>query len=131
MIEKLGDRWLFTGVVSEIEKAIFFHLCDVLVLPSINSTESFGMVQIEAMTCGTPVVATNLPGVRQPVQSTGMGQIVPQRNSRALAEGVLEVLAAFDPPDAEELAMLIDFYSPESVARAYEGVFEALVGGDE
>jgi glycosyltransferase involved in cell wall biosynthesis len=130
MIEKLDDRWLFTGVVSELEKAVFYHLCDVLVLPSINSTESFGMVQVEAMTCGTPVAATDLPGVRQPVQSTGMGRIVPQRNPRALAEAVLELLSAFESPDAEELAMLIDFYSPETVARAYEDVFEESTGGD-
>lgn len=130
MIEALGDRWLFTGVVSELEKAVFFHLCDVLVLPSINSTESFGMVQVEAMTCGTPVVATDLPGVRQPVQSTGMGRIVPQRDPEALGKAILEVLATFDPPDAEALAMLIDYYSPESVAEAYEDLFEELTDGN-
>ena len=61
LIEELGERWRFLGVISDIELAAFLSLCDVLVLPSINSTESFGMVQVEAMTCGTPVVATDLP----------------------------------------------------------------------
>lgn len=129
MIRELGDRWLFTGVVSELEKAVFFHVCDVLVLPSINSTESFGMVQIEAMSCGTPVVATDLPGVRQPVQSTGMGQIVPLRDSDALAQAVSEVLASSRRPNPEELSMLRDIYSPDSVARAYENLFQELTDG--
>jgi len=130
MIEELGDRWLFTGVVSELDKAVFFHVCDVLVLPSINSTESFGMVQIEAMTCGTPAVATDLPGVRQPVQSTGMGRIVPVRDANALAEAVVDVFDTLQPPSPEELAMLIKHYSPEAVAKAYEALFIKMAGQD-
>lgn len=131
MIRKLGDHWLFTGVVSEFEKAVFFHICDVLVLPSINSTESFGMVQVEAMTCGTPAVATDLPGVRQAVQSTGMGRIVPPGDAAGLAEAILQVLTTFEKPDPEILARLIKFYSPETVASAYEDLFAELQGGNE
>ena len=55
----------------------FFPAAEVTVLPSINSTESFGMVQVESMACGTPVVASDLPGVRVPVTLTGMGRVVP------------------------------------------------------
>ena len=44
------------------------------------------------MLCGTPVVATNLPGVRVPVQTTGMGRIVPCRDAVALAEAIVEVI---------------------------------------
>ncbi len=131
MIQELGDRWLFTGVVSELEKAVFFHVCDVLVLPSINSTESFGMVQIEAMVCGTPVVATDLPGVRQPVKSNGMGRIVPLRDEKALAEAVTQVLGSSSYRNLEELAMLIEHYAPESVARKYEDLYQELLGADE
>lgn len=131
MIQQLGDRWMFTGMVSEVEKTAFYHVCDVLVLPSINSTESFGMVQVEAMTCGTPAVATDLPGVRQPVITTGMGRIVPLRQAGALAEAVTELLASYERPSPEELAKLIEFYSPESVAGAYENLFTELSGGDE
>ena len=130
MIKELGDRWLFTGVVSELEKAVFFHVCDVLVLPSINSTESFGLVQVEAMTCGTPVVATDLPGVRQPVQSTGMGRIIPLRDAQALADAVLQVLATNEHSDAEKLGTLINFYSPASVAKEYEDLLVELTHGD-
>jgi len=130
MIEKLGDRWKFLGIISEAEKAAFFHHCDVLVLPSINSTESFGMVQIEGMTCGTPVVATDLPGVRQPVLSSGIGKIVPVKDPHALAEGIIAVLKSSDRLDDEKVIALKDHYSPETVAREYETLYQKLMGSN-
>ncbi|HAF49006.1 MAG TPA: glycosyltransferase family 1 protein [Anaerolineaceae bacterium] len=128
MIERLGDRWKFLGVISEVEKAAFFNLCDVLVLPSINSTESFGMVQVEAMTCGTPVVATDLPGVRQPVLFSGMGKIVPVKDSHALAKGILDILKSSVRFNGEKLNALKEHYSPERVAKAYETLYQKLMG---
>ena len=128
MIDALGSHWSFLGVVSELEKAIFFNLCDVLVLPSINSTESFGMVQVEALTCGTPVVATDLPGVRQPVKETGWGRVVPVRDPRALADAILQVLKSGDQMDPEEIAFLAVNYSPETVGKAYETLYQRLLG---
>jgi glycosyltransferase involved in cell wall biosynthesis len=73
-IEQLGDHWRTLGVVQP-DLASFFAACDVLVLPSVNRTESFGMVQIEAMLCGTPVVASDSPGIRVAIESTGMGKL--------------------------------------------------------
>jgi len=93
-ITKLGsDRWEFLGVLSPEEMANFFAACDVTVLPSLNRTESFGLVQVESMLCGTPVIASNLPGVRIPVKSTGMGRIVPPGDAEALAQAVVEVVS--------------------------------------
>jgi glycosyltransferase involved in cell wall biosynthesis len=130
MIEGLGEHWKFLGVISEVEKAAFFQLCDVLVLPSINSTESFGMVQVEGMTCGTPVVATDLPGVRQPVLSSGMGKIVPVKDSHALAEGIFDVLKSSDRLVSEKLNALKEHYSPETVAKEYETLYQELMRSD-
>jgi len=80
------------GAIPNREMGNFFGACDLLIVPSINSTESFGLVQVEAMLCGCPVVASNLPGVRVPVQVTGMGEIVPIRDGRALADAIVLVL---------------------------------------
>ncbi len=93
LIDGLGDRWTFLGVLSAEELGAFYAACDVTVLPSLNRTESYGMVQVESMACGTPVVASDLPGVRQPTRTTGMGRTVPPGDSGALAEALLEVLA--------------------------------------
>jgi glycosyltransferase involved in cell wall biosynthesis len=128
MIESLGDRWTFLGVVSEIEKAVFYQICDVLVLPSINSTESFGMVQVEALTCGTPVIATDLPGVRQPVLTSGMGEIIPVRDAEALAKALIRVLSNDQWDDPDQIAEIKQLYAPETTARQYEALFHNLVG---
>jgi glycosyltransferase involved in cell wall biosynthesis len=130
MIHQLGDRWKFLGVVTENEKAAFYKICDVVVLPSINSTESFGMVQVEGMICGAPVVATDLPGVRQPVRSTGMGKIVPIKDSQALAEGIIQVLGSSDVVDQASITSLQEDYSPGTVARAYESLYANLLEGN-
>jgi glycosyltransferase involved in cell wall biosynthesis len=126
MIERLNSHWTFLGVLSPEEQAAFFHTSEVLVLPSINSTESFGMVQVEAMNCGTPAVASDLPGVRCPVLDTGMGKIVPPRDPRSLAAAVMDVL---DQPEKYrgDVPAVRNHYSSESVARQYEAIFKELI----
>jgi glycosyltransferase involved in cell wall biosynthesis len=126
MIEELGDHWKFLGLIPDDELAAFYHLCDVVVLPSTNSTEAFGMVQVEAMTCGTPAVASDMPGVRQPVLQTGMGKLFRLKDSASLAESLLEVLAS---PTAfqGDVPEITRQYAPNSTAEQYEKIFESLV----
>lgn len=96
LVEKYKDSVVFLGELKEEEMGSFYSLIDVLVLPSVNSTEAFGMVQVESMMMGVPVVATDLPGVRIPIQKTGMGKLVPIRNSQELASAITEVLSKKD-----------------------------------
>jgi glycosyltransferase involved in cell wall biosynthesis len=91
-LERHAERWTFLGTLEPEAMAAFYAACDVTLLPSVNSTESFGLVQVESMLCGTPVVATDLPGVRVPVETTGMGEVVPPRDPAALAAAVVRVL---------------------------------------
>ena len=56
----VADRVQFLGPLSDAEVVAHLHACDVFVLPSVTHAETFGMVQLEAMTCGKPVVSTNL-----------------------------------------------------------------------
>jgi glycosyltransferase involved in cell wall biosynthesis len=127
-IEALGNRWTFLGILPPAELAAFYQQCDVTVLPSTNSTESFGIVQVESMSCGTPVVASDLPGVRQPVKMTGMGRVVPPGDAYALAEGISEVLSHPEQYKGDVDAV-IDTYSPQHTAQAYEVVFQEVLGG--
>ena len=92
LVKKYQEDIIFLGELTQNEMAAFYSLLDVLVLPSINSTESFGMVQVEAMLSGVPVVASDLPGVRIPIQKTGMGEIVPIKNSQKLSEAIVRIL---------------------------------------
>jgi glycosyltransferase involved in cell wall biosynthesis len=84
------------------------------------------MVQVESMFCGTPVVATDLPGVRHAVGSTGMGRIVPPQNSPALAQAILDVL---DHPDRfrGDIPAVRRMYASDTVAAQYESIFEELI----
>jgi len=127
LVERFQNSWTFLDVLEPEQMANFYKACDVTVLPSVNSTESFGLVQIESMICGTPVVASDLPGVRQPVRMTGMGKIVPIGDSPTLAKAILEVI---DQPqtfqgDPEAIARR---FSPVAAAERYERLFNELLG---
>lgn len=125
-IERLGRNWKFLGVLPDEEVVAFFHICDVTVLPSLNSTESFGMVQVESLSCGTPVVASDIPGVRQPVLQTGSGQITPPGDPQALALAIIAILEQPEAyqPQAREIER--DF-APDVQAARYENLFRDLL----
>lgn len=125
LFARFRDHWTFLGTLGPAEMAAFFSNLDVLVVPSLNSTETFGLVQVEAMLCGTPSIASALPGVRQPVIQTGMGEIVPIGDSPALAAAILRVLAdrpRYVRPAAEVAAK----FSTEKTAELYEALFQDL-----
>jgi glycosyltransferase involved in cell wall biosynthesis len=118
-------QWKFLGVLDMSRMAAFYSNIDLLAVPSTNSTETFGFVQIEAMMNGKPVVASNLPGVRQPITMTGMGRITPVGDSDALAANMLAVL---DKPeqyrgDAEALRTQ---FSPDTCAARHEALFAEI-----
>ena len=125
-INELGQHWTFLGVLPADEFSAFFHETEVTVLPSINSTESFGMVQVESMTCGTPVVSTDLPGVRQPIKMTGMGRTVPPRNAAALTQALIEILDHPNGYSGNEQSVKNRF-SPDLIAEQYETLFKQLL----
>jgi glycosyltransferase involved in cell wall biosynthesis len=128
LLRSLGERWTFLGVLPPNEMAAFFKACDVTALPSINNTETFGLVQIESMLCGTPVVASALPGVREPTRITEMGYSVPPRDSEALAHALIDVIEHRRryqrPPD-----QIASLYSPDLVAQEYIRLFEDIRRG--
>ena len=124
-----GDGWRFLGTLdSATELPVFYAAADCLVLPSLNSTESFGLVQVEAMLAGTPVVASDLPGVRHPVRTTGMGEIVPLGDAGALAGAVERVIGN---PERYRRARtdVIAALGLDDTVDSYERLFESVIAG--
>jgi glycosyltransferase involved in cell wall biosynthesis len=124
--EEMGC-WKFLGNLSQQQLAAFYPNMDVLVVPSLNSTEAFGLVQVEAMMNNIPCVASALPGVRRPVQMHAMGKVVPIGDSSALAEALLEIFAKKEKYRCDTAA-LVKLYEPDTVAEEYEKLFEKLMG---
>ncbi len=123
LIKQYQPYLTFLGTLNPAQMADFFALCDVVTVASINNTESFGLVQVEAFMCGTPVVATNLPGVRQPVTISGMGEIVPVADAEGLAAGIVKVLRSPEQyiKPREEILRLFEL---ARTVDAYEKLFE-------
>lgn len=90
LIEDLGltNEILMIGAVSEEKKAQLYKAADVFVLPTLY--EGFGIVFVEAMACGLPIVSTNVGAVSEVVD--GAGKLVDPKNPESLAESIVEVL---------------------------------------
>lgn len=93
-INNLFERYKNVVIkLGEIKSAsAFLKKCDCLVTMSDNRLESFAMVQVEAMKCGTPCVATNLPGIRVPILESGFGELFENKNRTDLANKIELVL---------------------------------------
>jgi glycosyltransferase involved in cell wall biosynthesis len=120
-----AGQWKFLGTQDMRGMAAFYPNIDLLVVPSTNSTETFGFVQIEAMMNNKPVVAADLPGVRQPVRMSGMGRTFPVGDASALAQEILAVLAepARYTGDADALRQQ---FSPHTSAARHEELFQEI-----
>jgi rhamnosyl/mannosyltransferase len=89
----LQDRVRFVGRVSDEDLPAYYQASDLFVLPSIAKTEAFGVVQVEAMAAGVPVISTNLAtGVPWVNQDGVSGLIVPPDDSDALAHAMAALL---------------------------------------
>ena len=116
-------HWQFMGKLPDAEVPAFYRSIDVLTMPSLNRTDSFGLVQIEAMMNGKPVVASDLPGIRVPVTRHGMGEIFPVGDADALAAALVRILRENRVYPEEKCAEIKSMYSPDHVAALYEKLF--------
>ncbi len=102
-VEKLdlSDRVIFTGYVSESEKIAHYNLADVYVMPSTG--EGFGIVLLEAIACGVPVVGSSVGGSREALLEGQLGRLADPRNPLALFDAVTLALEGGKPPERMEM----------------------------
>src|SRR5205823_7855682 len=86
------DEVVFTGYLPDAELVRLYHSCDVFCAPSTGQ-ESFGIVLLEAMAAGRPIVASRIPGYQEVVRHQQEALLVEPRDSQALAMSLVHVLA--------------------------------------
>lgn len=94
----IWDSVRFVGRASDDELPLYYNMADIFVLPSIHQGEAFGMVLLEAMASGVPVIATDIAGVRSVALQGGM--TVAAKDPVAVAESLLEYFSL--PEDEQE-----------------------------
>ncbi|MDO8571216.1 MAG: glycosyltransferase family 4 protein [bacterium] len=121
----VSENIIFVGTISNDDLPAYYRSADVSVLPSIDSSEAFGLVLIEAMACGTPVIASDLRGVRS-VVGRGTGILVPPKDTKQLAEALVAIIS--DPQRAKVMgenarAHVLERYSHEKASFVLRSAF--------
>lgn len=108
-----------------VDPTPYLHRADVLALSSV--AEGFGNVIVEALACGTPVVATDCPHGPAEILGAGhFGRLVPMRDPAALAAAITKTLD--HPPDPHILQFRAADFTIATCARAYHRLFSSLLG---
>jgi len=127
----VGGRVHFVGRIPEVELPGYYHACDVFCLPSVEPAEAFGIVQIEAMASGRPVVCCQLHnGVTWVNQDGITGLVVPPADSEALAAALSTLMR--DPALRARLgeqgrSRAFDVFTLEAMARGTLSVYRSVL----
>jgi glycosyltransferase involved in cell wall biosynthesis len=127
----LAENVEFLGRVPDDMLANYYNRCGIFVLPSVSmAQEGFGMVLLEAMACGKPVICTDIVGVADEVKAEGAGLIVEPSNVDQLAGAICHLLqnGSFAQKMGEVGRRLVEErYGWEKVAKRVEEVYEELI----
>lgn len=123
--EHLGASVSFEGFVSEETKIEWMRRATVLVQPSHK--EGWGLTVLEANACGTPVVATDVPGLRDSVRAGETGLLVAKADAADLADGIVQILG--DPALRQRLGAAasswVERFRWDEVTTAFADVVRA------
>ncbi len=133
MAEKLNlpDRIKFLGWVSEEDKVRAMKKAWCLVLPSVK--EGLGLVLLESMACGTPVIAVDSGGPREAITDGENGFLVPPNHVEALADRISRILSNAELRDRMGKAgrrLVEEKFTWKKVAERVEKVLLSVVGGE-
>ncbi|WP_101296766.1 glycosyltransferase [Halegenticoccus soli] len=130
----VDDDITFLGKVSQELLRYCYEAADIFVLPSIAPSEAFGVVQLEAMATGTPVINTSLPtGVPWVSKDGETGLTVPPKDAASLANAINELLAEPDRRDiygANARERVERRFTTERMLEGTEAVYRDVVSND-
>ncbi len=124
---KISDSVIFRGLIKHEQMPLFYSAADVCVLPSYY--ESFGLVALESLACGTPVIATDVGDLKNIIRQGETGYVLVDNEPRQLAEKIALLLSR-PTPDAESILALrasVSRFSWTNIAGAVISQFQRLL----
>jgi teichuronic acid biosynthesis glycosyltransferase TuaC len=124
LAQQLGvaDRVAFLGNVPHDDLPSYFAAADVMAL--VSSSEGLANAWVEALACGTPIVASDVGGIRELVKDESAGRIVAQ-TPEAVAAGILDIIA--NPPAREAVAANVSAFSWDENAAQLAAFFRSVI----
>jgi D-inositol-3-phosphate glycosyltransferase len=123
----LGEVVRFVGGVDQSRLPVYYRAADVTVMPS--TYESFGLVAVESMACGTPVVASRVGGLATIVRDGENGALVPWRDPQLFADHIRPILtdASFAASLRRGALETAAQFSWDAVAERTVAVYDGLL----
>jgi D-inositol-3-phosphate glycosyltransferase len=122
---EIGEKVMFVGRIDQHNLPPYYSAADVLVMPS--RYESFGMVGLEALACGRPVVSTPVGAVDSLIRKARAGCIVSDPTPQSLADGIQSIISDHTIPAADVIRRSILEYSWSNVASAVIAEYESAI----
>ncbi|MBC9986798.1 glycosyltransferase family 1 protein [Haloferax sp. AS1] len=120
----------FTGYIPDDDLVTAYNIADLFVLPSLSSDqEGFGLVVLEALACGTPVVTTEVVGVSDEIESNHLGTLADVGCAESLAESISIELTKKDRRGQNGRDLCEKEYSWESSAKELVRIHSNLISG--
>ena len=125
----LEDDVIFLGFVEEEEKPLYYKASDIFCLPSTTMAESFGIVNLEAMASGIPIVGSNLGGIPDIVKDGENGLLAKPRNVQSLADALLHLLKNEDLKKrmGNKGLKRVKDYSWDKIAKETEQLYRSIL----
>lgn len=123
---------VFSGIINPPDLPPYYHSADVFVLPSIvkdGKTEGLGVVLLEAMASGVPVIGSNVGGIPDIIRDGENGFLVPEKDSATLAKKIIELLSSKDLADkfrTNGLLCVWNNFSWEKISGDFYTVYDQI-----
>ena len=121
---EIEEKVIFAGRIEQKHLPLYYSSADVLVMAS--HYESFGLVGLEALACGRPVVSTPVGAMESLIRQSQAGRIVSDTSPRSLADGIQSIITNSTPP-ADEIHKSVHGYSWSNVAAAILKEYETAI----
>jgi len=128
---KLEKRVTFLKDIPHEELPLYYAFSDVFVLPSLSRLEAFGIVGLEAMATGLPVILSGIPGVMEVIEEGKQGFLSEPTDAKSIAGNIMKL---YNDPElrtkmgAEGRKLVLEKYQWKSVADTIEKLFFDLTG---